>query len=378
VKICRLKYLDGSESKDWYVDYTVLGRRHRVRVGPKKSHAETVLAEIKTRMARGELGDLLPQVRKAKRTLFNDFAKEYEEKTVFQYRASTRRTNGPRFRILTTFFGPHRLDEINTDLVETFRRKRHAAGAKPGTINRDFALLRRMLNIAYDWALLRQKPDLRIKGLKEAPREFTPPTPQDLEKLLDACGRSRNKDLRDIALTALFTGMRLSEVLHLQWSDINMPRNEVRVVSRETHMTKSNRSRSVPLNPRLKEALQRRRRGEDAEYVFVGRDRKPYGDIKHGWSEARKKAGMPRFRFHDLRCTWASYLVMNGTPLRLVQDLGGWQSLAMVQRYSHLRPEQRVDAIESLNFGDGVKDPVPSYSKAAKILPLRRRPRAAQ
>lgn len=330
------------------------------------------MAEVMTRMARGQLGDLLPQVRKAKRIFFSDFAKEYEEKTALQYRASTRKTNRPRIGILVAFFGSHRLDEIDTDLVESFRRKRHAAGAKPGTINRDFALLRRMLNVAYDWGVLLQKPALKVKGLREAPREFTPPTPEDLEKLLAACSRSRNKDLRDIVLTALFTGMRLSEVLHLQWSDISMSRNEVRVVSRESHMTKSNRSRSVPLHPRLKEALQRRRHAEGTEYVFVGRDGKPYGDIKHGWSEARKKAGMLKFRFHDLRATWASYLVMAGTPVRMVQDLGGWASLSMVQRYSHLRPEQRVDAIARLDFGEGVRESPSGPLKRLKSIPTRR------
>jgi integrase len=87
---------------------------------------------------------------------------------------------------------------------------------------------------------------------------------------------------------------------------------------------------------------------------------------------------MPKFRFHDLRSTWASFLVMAGTPVRLVQDLGGWASLSMVQRYSHLRPEQRVDAIARLDFGKGVRESTaPPPRGLAGSVSLQRRPARA-
>jgi hypothetical protein len=63
----------------------------------------------------------------------------------------------------------------------------------------------------------------------------------------------------------------------------------------------------------------------------------PTGKISnHAWNKARARAGVPWLRFHDLRHTWASWHVQQGTPLPVLQELGGWASLAMVQRYAHL------------------------------------------
>ena len=57
------------------------------------------------------------------------------------------------------------------------------------------------------------------------------------------------------------------------------------------------------------------------------------------WRKALKRAGIEHFRWHDLRHTWASWHVQNGTPLHILKELGGWASYEMVQRYAHLAPE---------------------------------------
>jgi integrase len=68
------------------------------------------------------------------------------------------------------------------------------------------------------------------------------------------------------------------------------------------------------------------------------------------WTGACKRAGVPGFRFHDLRHTWASWHAMAGTPLSVLQELGGWHSHEMVQRYAHLSPEHLANAAERVNF----------------------------
>jgi integrase len=60
---------------------------------------------------------------------------------------------------------------------------------------------------------------------------------------------------------------------------------------------------------------------------------------KAAWHKALKRAGIDNFRWHDLRHTWASWHVQSGTPLHVLQELGGWQTAEMVQRYAHLAPE---------------------------------------
>jgi len=68
------------------------------------------------------------------------------------------------------------------------------------------------------------------------------------------------------------------------------------------------------------------------------------------WDAACQRAGLAGFRFHDLRHTWASWHAMAGTPLSVLQELGGWHSPQMVQRYAHLSPEHLAAAAEKVGL----------------------------
>ncbi len=90
-------------------------------------------------------------------------------------------------------------------------------------------------------------------------------------------------------------------------------------------------------------------RSLESEYVFVGKDGDPYGDIKRSFHTALKKAGIRDFHFHDLRHTFASHLVMAGIDLLSVKELLGHKSLTMTLRYAHLAPGHRRKAVEMLD-----------------------------
>jgi integrase len=103
--------------------------------------------------------------------------------------------------------------------------------------------------------------------------------------------------------------------------------------------TKTRKAIPVPLSGNAKELLASIEHDESVEFVF--RDhlgRSPIGSPKTAWAKACKRAGIPGFRFHDLRHTWAAWHTMNGTPPVILKELGGWSSLAMVERYSALNP----------------------------------------
>jgi integrase len=82
------------------------------------------------------------------------------------------------------------------------------------------------------------------------------------------------------------------------------------------------------------------RRTEDQERVFLY-ERRPVSNAyrKRAWRNACKRAGLAGLRFHDLRHTWASWLMQAGVPPYAIQSLGGWASPKMVERYAHLSPE---------------------------------------
>ena len=153
--------------------------------------------------------------------------------------------------------------------------------------------------------------------------------------------------LAAMAAFALATGLRESNIRLLRWSQVDMARA---VCWHEGDETKAGRAHSSPLNADALRVLAGQR-GKHGVWVFpvprwerdpvTGEPAQvadaPTGKVSnHAWRKACTRAGLPTLRFHDLRHTWASWHVQAGTPLPVLQELGGWASLAMVQRYAHL------------------------------------------
>jgi integrase len=153
--------------------------------------------------------------------------------------------------------------------------------------------------------------------------------------------------LRAMAAFALATGLRETNVRLLTWQQVDQTRA---VAWFEADEMKAGRPHGVPLNADALQVLAAQR-GQHRRWVFpvprwetdpkTGKGRQvsdePTGKISnHAWRKACTRAGLAWLRFHDLRHTWASWHVQAGTPLPVLQELGGWASLAMVQRYAHL------------------------------------------
>ena len=92
----------------------------------------------------------------------------------------------------------------------------------------------------------------------------------------------------------------------------------------------------------------RRIRNPESQYVFCNKDSKPYRNVRKSFFTALKKADIINFRFHDLRHTFASQLVMSGVDLNTVRELLGHKSIEMTLRYSHLSPDHKKRAVDIL------------------------------
>ena len=110
---------------------------------------------------------------------------------------------------------------------------------------------------------------------------------------------------------------------------------------------KARRAIHVPLNSSAMEVLTRQV-GKHPTRLFTYRGRPIAWANTRQWREALKRAGIEDFRWHDLRHTWASWLAQAGTPLNVLQELGGWESESMVRRYAHLAPAQLVEHSEKV------------------------------
>lgn len=139
--------------------------------------------------------------------------------------------------------------------------------------------------------------------------------------------------LRDVCLFALLTGARRTEILSMTRDKIDF-QNKITIVSND--ITKNGKARSLLLNEEAIRLLQDRRL-INSKYVFVSSNGSMLKDIdRRAFNRAAKECNLEDFHFHDLRHTWASWHVQRGTPLFTLKELGGWETLEMVQKYAHL------------------------------------------
>jgi len=155
--------------------------------------------------------------------------------------------------------------------------------------------------------------------------------------------------------------MRKGEILGLKWSDIEIKRAIIHL-----HDTKNGEKREVPMNETVQKTIIGVLKNPESQYVFCNKDSKPYGDVKKSFSTACDKAKIENFRFHDLRHTFASHLVMSGIDLNTVRELLGHKSIEMTLRYSHLSPDHKKRAVDVLNTRLALETPENGYKSVTE------------
>jgi len=197
----------------------------------------------------------------------------------------------------------------------------------PATQNRYMAALRTMLNLAEQWKWLARAP--KLVDFQEPKKRIRWISQEEAAALIASVSQDW---LRDVVAFALATGARMSEILGLTWGQVNAAK---RMAWLEADETKSARARAIPLSDDAM-AVIRRRIGTHDILVFTRGGRSVQEIDRRMFQRACEKAGIENFRFHDLRHTWASWHVQAGTPLMVLKELGGWETIEMVQKYAHL------------------------------------------
>jgi integrase len=240
-------------------------------------------------------------------------------------------------------FGQCRIDQISkVSVVEFHSAKRHG-GYAPGTVDRMVVLLRFMLNLAVKWGLMPANchpvKDFDFFNVPNGRERFL--KPDELERLVTALKSSENKDLYNIVHGLLLTGCRRGELLNAKWKDVDFDRG-LWVIP----LTKQGKPHQLPISAELRAYFLGLPSREVSEFLFpsplTGR---PYKSVFYSWDRARKQAGMPELRIHDLRHSFASFLVNGGRSLYEVQRLLGHSTPRTTQRYAHLSLGALTDAM---------------------------------
>ena len=188
------------------------------------------------------------------------------------------------------------------------------------------AILRKCVN---DWEWIERAPQVRM--LKEPTRRVRFLTRTEAARLLKVLPAH----LADMAVFSLATGLRRANVTGLQWSQVDLTR---RIAWIHPDQAKARKAIAVPLNAEAVLVI-RKQIGRHATHVFSYKGRAVTQVSTKAWYQSLAKAGIEDFRWHDLRLTWASWHVQQGTPLHVLQELGGWETAEMVRRYAHLNAE---------------------------------------
>jgi len=244
---------------------------------------------------------------------------------------------------LLSFFENKQVSQINLWQVEKYKSGRRSVGRKPETINKELGVLRRMFNLAEEWKLISSNP---IKGMKLVK------VPQYLASVVkqsefQALYHSASEHFKPILLCAYLTGMRKGEIRALKWEDVDL--TEGYIVVKEA---KSNESRAIPISETLKNVLKSLKRESKSEFVFTTNEGIPYtsnSSWEKAWSTALRNAGIGHCRFHDLRHTFVSNLIVEEKEdYATVMALSGHKDITMLKRYSHTKEEAKKNAIKKL------------------------------
>ncbi|WP_022654185.1 site-specific integrase [Aquaspirillum serpens] len=236
------------------------------------------------------------------------------------------------------------LDKISKQDIVNIHQQRLFAGAAPASANRVLTLLSRIFNLALQWEMsgILKNPVKGISLFTENNIRDYYLTSKQWHNLEMAMEQTPHPMLRNIITMLVLTGARRQEVLEAKWSDIDIQCKLWRIP-----MSKSGKARYVPLSKQVLALLANMPKYEQCSFIFPNpKTKKPYTCLFWIWNRVRRKAGLPNLRLHDLRHSFASFLINAGRSLYEVQKILGHSNLQMTQRYAHLSKETLLEAVD--------------------------------
>ena len=230
---------------------------------------------------------------------------------------------------------------------EVFGRNRRK-NVKPSTIVKELGLLRRMFNVArkqWKWKIANPVADIELPRVKNERVRYL--SPEEYEALFEALETAPEKWLKPCIIIAIDTGLRLSNVTGLMWSDINL---FSKMLSISAEQMKNTDYIGIPLTDRVFEALKELQKVKCLTVHVLHDNGVPlyYVKIQRAFKTALKTAQIENFHFHDLRHCFCSYMRQRGVDLHTIAVLAGHRDLRMTKRYAHLNVDSLRDAINVL------------------------------
>ena len=280
---------------------------------------------------------------------FEELMLEYLRETQPKKRAAERDIYSAKQ--LRKVFSGMVLQEINAEAISEYKRKRTKDGIADTTIGKELRLLSAAFNYARkEWGWEIPNP-VQGRCPKEGPGRIRWITRKEANKLIAAARSSRAPWLADLIELGLNSGMRIGEMLGLEWNRVDLGQ---RLIYLDPKHQKNKSSGSVPINDSAKDVLMSRFRFVQkhcpgTEWVFCDWRGNQIQSVKKSFKTACEHAGIKDFRLHDLRHTCAAWLVQAGVPIRTVSEVLRHKDIKTTMRYAHLAPENLREAVSVLS-----------------------------
>lgn len=302
------------------IDYYADGRRYRETIAADRKLAEQILAKRTVEIVEGRFLHKRPQ----KQITFEQFSDVYLNTHARPQKKSW--INDELYlKELKPILGKKILHTIKTEEIERFKAEQIKTLA-PATVNRKLALLKTMFNKAIEWGYTDLNPAKRVKLFRENNQRARYLMPDEFQHLLSFC----NHRLKRYISLAVATGLRKGEMQKLKPEDVDLKRGLIRIKEQ-----KNGRTGFIPINETAARVLAD---GLDFDY-----------NPRKAFEQACKNAKIKDFRFHDLRHTFCSWLVMAGVPIYTVMRLARHKDIKMTERYAHLAPDYEHASIRVID-----------------------------
>ena len=344
------------QDKTYYIRYknlqgkTITEKIGRASEGITPQQAQLIRNE---RVKSIRLGDEVITIQEKRKVgiSFEDFFYNYYLPNNDHKKQRTVKLEEQLYRLwIKPIIGRKAVKDITAFDLERIKKYVKDHGRSKRTANYCIAVVRQVFNKAIQWDMFKGvNPATKVKMEKLNNQRLRFLTPTEAKMLLDEL-KKRSVKTYEIAVMSLFTGMRAGEIFNLKFGDIDLENDIIHIKN-----PKNKEDRVAYITDEVREILAPKK-GKPNELVFKSKYGKRINHISSAFNRAVDKLGLndgvedrkDKVVFHTLRHTFASWLVLKGVPLYTVSKLMGHKSIEMTERYSHLSPDTKRYAVESI------------------------------
>lgn len=333
-------YLSKRKNGIYYIFYNQPnGKRTCISTGERtKLEALKYLSNFESELKQRQKNKTIP-------ISLKNFTFEFLKYSESIHSENTSKTFKVTFNYLAQFFGNPQLDEITPQRLNNYFTTRIQKSVYPA--RKDLINLSSAFSYAVKQKYLLENPCQSFKRFKIPEKQPLFFSELQFDLLLKVISE---KDIRDLVIFAVQTGLRQMELLTLEWNQINF-RDRILVLDNRNYLTKSKKIRTVPLSLKALQILTEREQDKKGNLVFT----LDGNSITQKYISKKFKSYVitakinPKLTFHSLRHTFASWLVQKGVSIYEVSKLLGHSNITVTEIYSHLRAEDLRASIDLLN-----------------------------